>query len=185
MAQYNHNAEFLAPRFEEYDKGHNGMFTYILKERNPEKIADCRLGFKNFSLVCEAINSKQIADEQLIVSLWATIEKYLKQTLVLKGMKKKKIDFKWAGLTKTFEELNLNLDNLSSYEVINEIRIKNNQIKHDFAKREEGSEQFTEFDGLPISDEVFDVHKYVIHTYHFFNRVIMSLGPIISYAPNR
>lgn len=143
------------------------------------------MGFKNFTWVCETLNSKQIADEQLIISLWATTEKYLKQILIIKGMKKKDIKFQWEQLKKIYENYNINLEKLPSYEVVNEIRIKNNKIKHDFNKSEANSEQFTEFDGLAVSNEVYDVHKYALHTYHFMNRVVMSLGPIISYAPDR
>lgn len=185
MAQYNFNAEQIAPKFEEMDKEFGGMFTQLLKEGNAKKISECRLGFKNFTWVCETLNSKQIADEQLIISLWATTEKYLKQILIIKGMKKKDIKFNWELLKKIYENYNINLEKLPSYEVVNEVRIKNNKIKHDFNKREVNSEQFTEFDGLAVSNEEYDVHKYALHTYHFMNRVVMSLGPIVSYAPDR
>ena len=185
IAQYNHNASFIAPKFKEMDKDYEGMFTHILKEGNAKKISECRLGFKNFSWVCEALNSKQIADEQLIISLWATTEKYLKQILIIKGMKKKDIKFRRDDLKTIYKNYNINLEKLPSYEVVNEVRIKNNKIKHDFNKREASSEQFTEFDGVAVSNEEYDVQKYALHTYHFMNRVVMSLGPFISYAPDR
>jgi len=106
------------------------------------------------------------------VSLFSTTEKCLKQILVIKilvikGFKESSISLlKWNDLVNKYKSaLKIDLKQIKSYAVVNEIRCKCNSIKHDFNVRESNSRE----------NVIYNLFDYTIHTQIFMNRVINSL----------
>lgn len=187
LNQYNANAEKIRPIFIDYDEQYNGMFSSILEEHDEIKIEYARLGFKNFNWVCELLFSRKIADEGLIIHLWATIEQHVKRAIKIMGGNEKNISFIWPELVELSKKVGIDLKSLPSYDTIDEIRVVNNKIKHLYVVDKELSKYrgFAEHEGKKMSVVDYRTHEYALAAHHFMNRLVMAMGPVVSYAPDR
>lgn len=187
LKQYNFNADKVSPLLKDYDEQHNGMFSQIYNEHDEEKIDFARIGFPNFNLACEILSARKIADEGLIIHLWATIEQFVKRAMMIIGGKDEDMPFKWPELKKLSLSNGINLEKIPSYSMIDEIRVVNNKIKHLYVVDAQLSKYpgFEKYAGKKMSVIDYKTHDYALATYHFMNRLIMGMGPFISYAPNR
>ncbi|MDX8000120.1 hypothetical protein FE394_13105 [Xenorhabdus sp. Reich] len=187
LHQYNINAENIGPKFALYDEEYGGMFSSILDKQDEEKIEYARLGFKNFDWVCELLNARKIADEGLIIHLWATIEQHVKRAILIMEESRKEMPYKWNELKRLSKEVGIDLESLPSYDIINEIRVVNNKIKHLYIVDKELCKYtgFAEHEGKKMSAVNYRTHEYALAAHHFMNRLVMAMGPVISYAPDR
>jgi len=172
MMQYIADIDSNKSNFSIINEQHSRLFTTTLKLKNENSISKMRNDYPITEKICQIINSKNIADEQLIVSLFSTTEKCLKQILVIKilvikGFKESSISLlKWNDLVNKYKSaLKIDLKQIKSYAVVNEIRCKCNSIKHDFNVRESNSRE----------NVIYNLFDYTIHTQIFMNRVINSL----------
>ncbi|MDX9683842.1 hypothetical protein QMK56_20355 [Pseudomonas protegens] len=186
IAQYNHNAKEIAPQFDEYDKEYGGMFTLLLAEQDESKLLHARMAFKNFDWYCEILNARTIANEGLIIHLWATIEQYVKKAILVMNKTLTDLPFKWPALVELSKLTGLDLERLSSYDLIDEIRVVNNKIKHLYTVDSQLCKYkgFSEHKGKKMSMVNYRVHEYAIGAHHFMNRLISSMGPTIRYEHN-
>ena len=187
LHQYNINAEKIAPLFKNYDEQHGGMFSIIYDEHDETKVDCARMGFINFNYVCELLTAKKIADEGLIIHLWATIEQFVKRAIIIMGGEEKEMPFKWHELKRLSTKNGIDLESLPSYAIINVIRFVYNKIQHLYIVDDELSKYpgFEKYKGKKMSLVDYRTHEYALATYHFMNRLVMFMGPIISYAPDR
>lgn len=187
LHQYNINAEEISPLLKEYDDNHNGMFSFLYNEHDEEKIDYARISFSNFNLACEILSARKIADEGLIIHLWATIEQFVKRAIIIVNEDVDHMPFKWEALKKLSLRSGMDLESLPSYSIIDEIRVVNNKIKHLYIVDDELGKypDFEKHVGKKMSVVDYRTHDYALATYHFMNRLIMSMGPMTSYAPDR
>ncbi|HDL7024064.1 TPA: hypothetical protein PXM49_003712 [Yersinia enterocolitica] len=184
IAQYNRNAEEIAPKFEQFDQEFNGMFTSLLEKQDENEISDARLGFKNFDWYCEVLNARSIANEGLIIHLWASIEQYVKRAILAMNNKTRDVPYQWDKIKEKSKLNGLDLSKLPSYDLIDELRVVNNKIKHIYIVDDQlcHYKGFTKHKGKPMNYVDYRVHEYAIGAHHFINRLISAMGPTIRYT---
>ncbi|ANI82429.1 MULTISPECIES: hypothetical protein [Kosakonia] len=187
LYQYNINAEKISPLLKDYDEQHNGIFSRIYNEHDEEEINSARSAFRNFNIACEVLSARKIADEGLIIHLWATIEQFVKRAVIIKDEGIENMPFKWNALKKLSKDIGVDLEQIPSYSIIDEVRVVNNKIKHLYVVDNELGKYpgFEKHVGKKMSIIDYKTHDYALATYHFMNRLIMAMGPFISYAPDR
>jgi len=187
LHQYNINAEKISPLLKDYDERHNSMFSSLYNKHDEEGIDNARIGFHNFNIACEILSARKIADEGLIIHLWATIEQFVKRAIIIMAGEVEEMPFKWYALKKISLMNGVNLETLPSYSMIDEIRVVNNKIKHLYVVDDELSKfpSFEKYVGKKMSFIDYKTHDYALATYHFINRLVMAMGPFTSYAPDR
>lgn len=183
---YNSNVERIIPLFEnghhQYDEFCNML---IEQSENDEQMQmENARQFRNFNTVCEIFNARKIADEGMIIHLWATIEQHVKKAFLIMGGDEKMLSYKWHKLKNRFKELGIDLESILSYDVIDEIRVVNNKIKHLYVVDEELCKYkgFAEHKGQKMSNVNYRTHEYALAAHHFMNRLVMAMGPITSYG---
>lgn len=183
VAQYNHNVEVLAPKLAEYDQHYDGMFSQMIESGDEDYHPHARLGFKPFDIYCEIKNAKTIANEGLIIHLWATIEQHVKQAIILKDKSQTGLPHEWDKILGCARRAGINLRRLSSFKLIDEIRVVNNKIKHLYIVDQKLCKYkgFAQHKGKKMNAVDYRVHEYAIGAHHFMNRVISSMGPTVRY----
>lgn len=178
VAIYNRNQEGFKPAFDNYNKNYNGMFDEILGDEG--KVVQARTGFKMFNHHMEQQRAIQIANEGLIIHLWATIEQYAKRAylIVCDGSEKKKPSYKWDGIKDVFASKGIDLGAITSYPIIDELRTLNNKIKHTYIVDEKLASftPFKDYLDQRIDQVTLRIDEYTISTYHFIYSLISSLG---------
>lgn len=184
IAQYNHNAEEIASKFEQFDKEYDGIFTDLLEKQDENEISDARLAFKNFDWYCEVLNARSIANEGLIIHLWASIEQYVIRAIQVMNNKACDVPSQWDKIKEKSKLNGLNLSELASYDIIDELRVVNNKIKHIYIVDTQLCKYkgFTKHKGKPMNCVDYRVHEYAIGAHHFINRLISAMGPTIRYT---
>ena len=187
MHQYNYNVENISSKFKEYDEQHGGMFSKIYEQHDDIAIEKARTAFKNFDWTCEVLMARKIADEGFIIHLWATVEQYVNRALLIMGMENKNTSFQWNKLKELSKDNGIDLETIPSYDIVNEVRVVNNKIKHLYVVDNELAKftAFSELNGVKMNYIDYRTHEYALGVYHFMNRFIMAMGPVISYAPDR
>lgn len=135
--------------------------------------------FNAFDIYKQQSQIKCIANESIVINLWATIEQYTHRILKVLLTTKTSSSYEWSNLVKKFKENSIDINALSSYSIIDEIRVLNNKIKHSYVVDNTlaNFQFFNEYNGKSISEVPIRVKDYTIATYHFIVQLINIIGP--------
>jgi hypothetical protein len=186
MFTHTQTNQIVAPVFEAFNKHYNLMFSHIGNE--PEKISSSRLAFRNFNDVAQLRQIECIANESLIINLWATIEQISTRCLAMvsDNTPGKRAPHKWKDIESHYEDINIILKRAVSYATIDELRVLNNKIKHSYLVDDELSsfdffkdQANRKIDAVPL--RVFD---YTLAAYNFVCFVTNRSGENEFYPEN-
>ncbi|EKA7361365.1 TPA: hypothetical protein NKP42_004501 [Vibrio parahaemolyticus] len=178
MVTHENNQQTIEPGFKKFNEHYQGMFDNV-RHDNPDEVATTRMAFNAFDIYKQQSQIKCIANESIVINLWATIEQYANRILKVLLGNQTSSSHVWKKLVEKFKEKNIDITVLSSYEVINEIRVLNNKIKHSYVVDNNlaNFQFFNEYNGKPISEVPLRVNDYTIATYHFIIQLINIIGP--------
>ncbi|EJH2591716.1 hypothetical protein NDL33_004518 [Vibrio parahaemolyticus] len=178
MVTHENNQQTIEPWFKKFNEHFQGMFDNI-RHDNPDEVATTRMAFNAFDIYKQQSQIKCIANESMVINLWATIEQYANRILKILLGNQTSSSHVWQNLVEKFKEKNIDITTLSSYEVINEIRVLNNKIKHSYVVDNNlaNFQFFNEYNGKSISEVPLRVNDYTIATYHFIIQLINIIGP--------
>lgn len=178
MATHASNQKVITPAFEEFNKHHNNMFDEL--KGNTEALITGRLAFDMLNIREQQIQIECIANESLVINLWATIEQYANrsQKLLIDGESAASSQ-NWPDIINIFNEKQINIKSFSSYNTIDEMRQLNNKIKHLYYvdKKLAKFDHFKAHFNKSLDSVPFRVQDYTIATYHFICQLINSIGP--------
>lgn len=186
MFAHTQSNQIVAPIFEAFNKHYNSMFNHVGDD--PQKISSARMAFRNFNDVVQLRQVECIANESLIINLWATIEQISTRclTMVSKSAPRERAPHRWKDIENHYTDINVILKNAISYATIDELRVVNNKIKHSYLVDDELS-SFDYFkdqanrriDAIPL--RVFD---YTLAAYNFVCFVTNRSGENVFYPEN-
>jgi hypothetical protein len=178
MAIYDSNRKKYDPVYKEFNEHHLNMFDEVSDDN--KYLA--RMAFPNYNWKEEQEQVKAIANESLIINLWATIEQFTNRTLNLIDPDGKS-SHHWYVVEKEFLKSGVDILTISSSESINELRIVNNKIKHLYFvdKQLAKFESFKDSEGKSLNSVSFNLQKYISSSYHFIFTLINSVGDTIYY----
>lgn len=178
MAVYDNNKKQYDPVYKEFNEHHSNMFDEISEEN--KHLA--RMSFPNYNWKEEQEQVKAIANESLIINLWATIEQFANRTLNLVAPNGKS-SHRWDVVKKDFFSSGVDISIIGSYESINELRVVNNKIKHLYFVDEQLArfESFKDSEGKSLNAVSFNLQGYISSSYHFLITLINSVGETIYY----
>lgn len=178
MEVYNHNRKHYDPIYKEFNK-HNSNMLDDIPEENKYLI---RMTFPNYNWKEEIEQVKVIANESLIINLWATIEQFTNRTLNLINPNAKS-SYRWDSIKKAFLNIEIDLTSINSYNNINELRVVNNKLKHLYFVDKELAEfnNFKDSQGKSLDTVSFQLQDYITSSYHFLYTLINSVGKNIYY----
>jgi hypothetical protein len=186
MFTHTQSKQLVAPVFEAFNNHYNSMFDHI--GNDPQQVSSARMAFRNFNDVAQLRQVECIANESLIINLWATIEQISTRCLAMvsNSANGKRAPHKWKDIEAHYKDINVTLKNAASYATIDELRVLNNKIKHSYLVDDELS-SFDFFkdhanrriDGVPL--RVFD---YTLAAYNFVCFVINRSGENEFYPEN-
>ncbi|WP_148046519.1 hypothetical protein [Pseudomonas vranovensis] len=132
MFTHTQSNEVITPAFEKFNEHYNYLFNDMGDD--VEKISTARLAFRNYDAVAQLRQVECIANESLVINLWATIEQFSNRCLAMMSRESstKQASHKWDSIEREFEKLEVSLKNAISYSVIDELRVLNNKIKHSY-----------------------------------------------------
>lgn len=186
MFTHTQSNEVVTPVFKKFNEHYNLMFDEI--RHNPGKVASARMAFPNFAAVEQLRQVECIANESLVINLWATVEQIATRciTMILNSACGKRAPHKWKDIESNYAELNINLKNSASYPVINELRVLNNKIKHSYVVDEELSSFifFKEHANKTIDSIPLRVFDYALSAYNFVCFVTNRSGESEYYPEN-
>ena len=173
MEVYNHNRKHYDPIYKEFNK-HNSNMLDDISEENKHLI---RISFPNYNWKEEIEQVKIIANESLIINLWATIEQFTNRTLNLINSNAKS-SYKWDIIKKEFLSKEVDLTSINSYKNINEIRVVNNKLKHLYFTDEELAkfDNFKDNKGKSLNLDSFPLQNYITSSYHFIYTLLNLVG---------
>lgn len=169
MFTHTQSNQVVGPVFEAFNKHYNSMFSHV--GNDPEKISSTRLAFRNFNAMVQLRQVECIANESLIINLWATIEQISTRCLAMvsNAAPGKRAPHKWKEIESRYSDINIILENAISYAIIDELRVLNNKIKHSYLVDDELSsfdffkdQANKRIDAIPL--RVFD---YTLAAYNF------------------
>lgn len=93
------------------------------------------------------------------------------------------IPHKWPSIVDLSRGVGLDLELLPSYDLIDEIRVVNNKIKHLYVVDDQLCKYkgFSEYKGKKMNVVKYRVHEYAIGAHHFMNRLVNEMGRSIRY----
>lgn len=178
--------QVVAPVFEAFNKHYNLMFDHMRDDQ--EKISSARMAFRNFNAAAQLRQVECIANESLVINLWATIEQISTRCLAIvsNAAPGKRAPHKWKDIESHYTDQNVILKNATSYATIDELRVLNNKIKHSYLVDDDLS-SFVFFknhankriDAIPL--RVFD---YTLAAYNFVCFVTNRSGENEFYPEN-
>lgn len=182
MVVHESNQGIVEPGFKAFNEHYQGMFDNV-RDDNPEEVATTRMAFKTFDTYKQQSQIKCIANESIVINLWATIEQYSNRILHVLLSDQTSSSHIWQKVVEKFDEKNVDIKSLSSYATINEIRVLNNKIKHSYyVDNTLASFQFFhEYNGKSISEVPLRIQDYTVATYHFIVQLINIIGPSVRY----
>jgi len=134
----------------------------------------------------DIINSIQsLGDESTAIGLWAIIEQFTSRAFVileskLKGVYEEDINppFRWDRLKDRYNEYGILIENLPEYEVINELRVLNNKIKHLYKVDSELAKysHFSSDEGKLIKQIKLPMQEYADSCYKFLGYLLEQVG---------
>lgn len=178
MAVYDSNRKQYDSVYKEFNEHHLNMFDEISEEN--KHLA--RMSSPNYNWKEEQEQVKAIANESLIINLWATIEQFTNRTLNLVDPNGKS-SHRWDVVKKDFLNSDVDISTIDSYENINELRVVNNKIKHLYFVDEQLAkfENFKDSEGKSLNAVSFNLQGYISSSYHFLLTLINSVGETIYY----
>jgi hypothetical protein len=173
MAIYDNNKKQYDPVYKEFNDHHLNMFDDISEDN--KHLA--RMAYPNYNWKEEQEQVKAIANESLIINLWATIEQFTNRTLNLVNPDGK-ASHRWDVVKKDFLNSKIDISTIASYEIINELRVVNNKIKHLYFVDEQlaSFENFKNSEGKSLNSVSFNLQAYITSSYHFVTTLINSVG---------
>lgn len=178
--------QVVAPIFEAFNKHCNLMFDHIGDDQ--EQISTARMAYRNFNAAAQLRQVECIANESLVINLWATIEQILTRCLAIVSNPApgKRAPHNWKDIEKHYTNQKVILKKAISYTTIEELRVLNNKIKHSYLVDEELT-PFDSFknhankriDAIPL--RVFD---YTLAAYNFVCFITNRSGENIFYPEN-
>lgn len=183
MCIHEANREIIDPIFEQFNAHYGNMFDDLQEDQ--EKIAQCRMSFRNFDEKEQLRRVGLLADESLVINLWATIEQFANRSISLSQPNKEK-SYKWPEIEKHFLSQGLNLEKAMSYKIVNELRVLNNHIKHTYMVngKLEKFDNFVEYKGKTIDQVPLKTFDYTLAAYNFLCLVINRIGESEYYPSN-
>jgi len=178
MAIYDNNRAKYDPIYKKFNEHHLNMFDEISEEN--KHLA--RMSFPNYNWKEEMEQVKIIANESLIINLWATIEQFTNRTLNLINPDEK-ASHRWDILKNKFINNEIDITTIASYDNINELRVVNNKIKHLYFVDEQLAqfENFKDSQGKSLNLISFNLQDYITTSYHFLVTLINKAGESIYY----
>eukprot|EP01086_Lenisia_limosa_P000501 TRINITY_DN108_c0_g2_i3.p4 TRINITY_DN108_c0_g2~~TRINITY_DN108_c0_g2_i3.p4 ORF type:complete len:276 (-),score=32.69 TRINITY_DN108_c0_g2_i3:3481-4308(-) len=185
FAMYIHeaNREVIDPIFEQFNAHYGNMFDGAQEDQeDQEKVTQYRMTFRNFDEKEQLRRVGLLADESLVINLWATIEQFANRSIDLFQPNKKK-SYKWLEIEDKFLNLGLNLQNAMSYKIVNELRVLNNHIKHTYMVADSlvKFDNFVDYKGKTIDQVPLKTFDYTLAAYNFVCLVINRIGESIYY----
>lgn len=171
FAMFTHmqSKQFVTPVFEAFNKHYNYMFDHM--EDDQTKISYARLSFRNFNAEAQLRQVECIANESLVINLWATIEQISTRCLAIvsSAATGKRAPHKWKDIESHYTDLNVILKKSIAYAAIDELRVLNNKIKHSYLVDEELSsfEFFKDHVNKRIDATPLRVFDYTLAAYSF------------------
>lgn len=178
IAVYNNNRKKYDPVYKEFNENYLNMFEEISEENKHM----ARMAFPNYNWQEEIEQVKTIANESLIINLWATIEQFTNRILNLINTDNNS-SHHWNRIIEEFNNSNVDISSINSYENINELRVVNNKIKHLYFVDEQLAE-FENFNGMAgksLNLVSFNLQEYISSSYHFIFALINSTGETTYY----
>lgn len=186
MFTHTQRSQITAPIFEAFNKHYNFMFDNIGKE--PNEISTARMAFRNFNDVVQLRQIECIANESLVINLWATIEQISTRCIEITSNSESwtRAPHKWSDIIKCYANMNVDLKKAISYATVDELRTLNNKIKHSYIVDEELSkfDFFKEHVGKRIDSISLRVFDYTLAAYNFVCFVTNRTGENIFYPEN-
>lgn len=186
MFTHTQSHEVVAPVFEAFNKHYNLMFSSIGSD--PDKISSARMAFRNFNDIAQLRQIECIANESLVINLWATIEQISTRCIemVLPLAPGKRAPHKWKDIESRYTDINLDLRKSTAYATIDELRVLNNKIKHSYLVDDELSsfDFFKSHADKKIDSIPLRVFEYTLAAYSFVCFVTNRSGESIFYPEN-
>lgn len=178
MVTHENNQQVVEPGFKKFNEHYQGMFDSV-RHDNPDEVATTRMAFNAFDTYKQQSQIKCIANESIVINLWATIEQYTNRILKVLLTNQTSSSHVWQKVVEKFEENSVDIKTLSSYAIIDEIRVLNNKIKHSYVvdNKLANFQFFNEYNGKSISEVPLRIKDYTIATYHFIVQLINIIGP--------
>lgn len=178
MVTYKNNQQVIESGFEAFNEHYNGVLDNVC-DGNPEQVATTRMVFNVYDVYMQQSQIKCIANESMVINLWATIEQYASRSLHIVTRNEVSSSCKWYEIVEKFNAHGLDIKKLSAYESIDEIRVLNNKIKHSYRVDDQLAKFkfFSEYNEKPINYIPLRVKDYTIATYHFIVQLINIIGP--------
>lgn len=178
IAVYNNNRKEYNLVYKKFNENHLNMFEEISEENKHM----ARMAFPNYNWKEEIEQVKTIANESLIINLWATIEQFTNRTLKLINTDSNS-SHHWNRIIEEFNNSNVDILSINSYENINELRVVNNKIKHLYFVDEQLAEfeNFNGMEGKSLNLVSFNLQEYISSSYHFIFTLINSTGETTYY----
>lgn len=129
MSVHKQNGEVIDPVFKQFNSDCGNLFDDI--EDDPEMTSGFRMVSPNFNHKEQNRRVGSLADESLVINLWAAIEKFTNRCLGL-YYPGRRLSHKWHEIERYLCDRGLNVSNALSYQLIDELRILNNVIKHSY-----------------------------------------------------
>lgn len=134
----------------------------------------------------DIINSIQsLGDESTAIGLWAIIEQFTSRAYVLLESNLAEVNeedinppYRWDRLKAKYNEYGISLENLPEHELINELRVVNNKIKHLY-KVDSELARFTHFssdEGKLIKQIKLPMQEYADSCYKFLGCLLEQVG---------
>lgn len=182
MATHENNRQVITPKFDAYNAHYKGIFDGV-RDDDTEKMAAARMAFQPFNLYKQQSQIKCIANESIVINLWATIEQYTNRILKFLLSNEEFGSHQWDSLVKKFSANHIDLTSLSSYDTINELRVLNNKIKHSYVVDTTLARFpfFLQYNGKFINEVPLRIHDYTLSSYHFIVQLINIVDPSESY----
>jgi hypothetical protein len=173
MEVYYHNREHYDPVYKEFNKHNLNIFDDIPEEHKHS----ARMSFPNYNWNVEIEQVKAIANESLIINLWVTIEQFTNRTLNLINPDAKS-SHRWDEVKNSFLKKHIDLTSLNSYDVIDELRVVNNKLKHLYFVDEQLAKfnHFKDYKGKSLNSVSFNLQDYITSSYHFLYKLNNIIG---------
>lgn len=178
MVTHKSNQQAVEPGFEAFNEHYQGMFDKICDD-NLEQMTTTRMAFNAYDIYKQQSQIKCIANESMVINLWATIEQYVSRSLQILTKKQVSNSHKWHEIVEKFSVYGFDIKKLSAYGSIDEIRVINNKIKHSYYVDDQLAkfQFFSEHNGKSISSVPLRVEDYTVAAYHFIIQLINIMGP--------
>ncbi|WNJ96062.1 hypothetical protein RND59_02840 [Vibrio ruber] len=128
---------------------------------------------------------QNLADESAIIGFWAIVEQFSKRAYVLlksnlSGISASEIilPYRWDHIKSAYHEFGLTLNDLTHYDIVNELRVVNNKIKHLYQVDSTlaAFPRFADKEGLPMTFLNYPVHEYEEAVYQFLGSLLVWVG---------